>query len=251
MKHEKVEALAFRPDGKVLATGGGTPLAGSHRLWDAATREPIGEPVRHQGEVRMVAFSPDGTALLTACNDKTAKLWGPDGRLLWSVGHQAGVHTAVFRGDGKAVLTASSDRTARLWGAADGKPLGPPLLHPAPVMSAVFSPDGGTVLTGCEDGAGRLWDAETGKPLGPPLTHGDLVLFTAFRPDGRTVFTAAADGLVRLWPVPRPWDDSPGAINLWIEVTTGLTLDRGHGVVVTLGAEDWRRRRDELAAQRR
>ena len=57
---------------KTILTGGGD---GAARLWDAATGEPVGPPLRHESEVRAVAFSPDGKTVLTGCQDKAARLW--------------------------------------------------------------------------------------------------------------------------------------------------------------------------------
>jgi WD40 repeat protein len=251
MKQQSSDTLAFRPDGKALVVGGGTVMSGQAQMWDALTRKPLGEPMRHDGAIWTAAFSPDGGTVLTASSDGTAKLWDGNGRLLRTLPHHAGVSAAVFSKDGKAVLTASQDRTARLWDPADGKPLGPPLLHPAAVHTAVFSPDGRTILTGCEDGAGRLWDAATGKPLGPPLLNREYLQVVAFSPDGQTVLTAGGDATTRLWPVPRPWDDPPEDINRWLEATTGLALDREHGVVIALEADAWRQRHDDAAARHR
>ena len=53
-------------------TGGQDKTA---RLWDAATGEPIGQPMAHQGGVSAVAFSPDGKTVLTGSGDGTARLW--------------------------------------------------------------------------------------------------------------------------------------------------------------------------------
>ena len=54
--------MAFSPDGKTVLTGS---WDGTARLWDAATAQPLGPPMRHQGEVLAVAFSPDGKTVLT------------------------------------------------------------------------------------------------------------------------------------------------------------------------------------------
>ena len=82
--------------------------------------------------------------------------------------------SAAFSPDGKRIVTASEDKTARLWDAETGKPIGEPLTgHTDGVSSAAFSPDGKRIVTASADKTARLWDAETGKPIGEPLTGHD------------------------------------------------------------------------------
>jgi WD40 repeat protein len=61
-------------------------------------------------------FSPDGTRIVTASFDGTAKVWDPDGALLATLeGHSGDVASAVFSPDGTRIVTASFDDTAKVW----------------------------------------------------------------------------------------------------------------------------------------
>ena len=66
---------AFSPDGTRLVSVGGEGDA-TIRLWDAATGEPVGQPMTgHANEVSSLAFSPDGNRIVSGSWDETIRLW--------------------------------------------------------------------------------------------------------------------------------------------------------------------------------
>ena len=73
--------------------------------------------------------------------------------------------SAAFSPDGSRIVTASRDNTARLWDAKTGAALATLSGHTDAVTSAAFSPDGSRVVTASEDKTARLWDAKTGAAL--------------------------------------------------------------------------------------
>jgi WD40 repeat protein len=155
---------------------------------------------KHDGIAWSAAFSPDGSRVVTASWDKTARVW--DGRtgqpLMPELRHNGVVWSAAFSPDGSRIVTASADNTARIWDAKTGQPLTPALAHDGAVWSAAFSPDSSRVVTASWDETARIWDARTGRPLMSPLKLENIVNSVAFSPDGSRIVTAS-DLAAQVW----------------------------------------------------
>jgi WD40 repeat protein len=152
----------------------------------------------HQDTVENVAFSPDGTRILTASADHSAKLWdAASGKLMASFDHQGGVWHAMFSPDGARILTASADKTAKLWEVASGKLLAS-FDHQDWIWHAAFSPDGARILTASVDKTAKLWNAASGKLIAS-FNHEEEINNAAFSPDGARILTASADHSAKLW----------------------------------------------------
>jgi WD40 repeat protein/tRNA A-37 threonylcarbamoyl transferase component Bud32 len=156
---ETVMAASSVPGGTILRRALPFLRDDTARLWDAATRTPIGEFMRHENQLTSIAFSLDGTRIVTGSDDKTARLWSAStGRTLGDpMRHGDSVLAVAFSSNGTRILTGSKDKTARLWNAATGQPIGESLQHAAPVTAVAFSADGTRVITGSNDTA-RLWN---------------------------------------------------------------------------------------------
>lgn len=73
-------------------------------------------------------------------------------------GHTSTIISVAFSRDGTRVLTGSHDKTAKLWDAATGEQIRTFSGHTHWVNSVAFSPDGTQVLTGSTDQTAKLWD---------------------------------------------------------------------------------------------
>ncbi len=178
-----------------------------HLAWTQAALEVLQQPLAsavlrgHRGPVRAAVFSADGTRVVTASRDGTARVWRAEGTGLPRVlkGHGGEVLAAAFSPDGRRVVTASADRTARVWRVEGDS--GSEVLtgHLGEVGVAAFSPEGERVLTASKDGTARVWRADgTGLPV-VLRGHEQAVVAASFDLAGERVVTASRDGTARVW----------------------------------------------------
>ncbi len=119
--------------------------------------------------------------------------------------------------DGSLVVSASWDETARVWDVAARKPLWVLAGHKFTVCGAVFSPDGRTVATCGDDNTVRFWELPVRRPDQPEVlkpyatltAHTDPVKAVVFEPGGNRLASAGADGKILLWAVPAPVAGKP------------------------------------------
>ena len=155
----------------------------------------------HRDRVFSAAYSPDGTRIVTASLDKTARIWDAHTGVELAVlsGHGAFVASAAYSPDGDHIVTASEDKTARVWDARTGAQLAVLSGHSDGIYSAGYSPDGTRITTASLDKTARIWDARTGAQLAVLSGHGDRVNSAAYSPDGSRIVTTSDDKTARIW----------------------------------------------------
>jgi WD40 repeat protein len=207
--HHVVQALAFSPDGKQVASAS---WDGTVKVWGAATGAVAVEFLGHQEGVRGVAYSPNGLRLFSV-GDTTLRFWdartGQLQRLLQA--HAGGVDCLALSADGKRVVTggqmlqvgpeALGQRApeAKVWDAENGQVVWSLTGPTQPIVGVAISPDRGRVAAASLDGSIWLWDAATGKRLHVLLGQAGVVRAVAFSPNGQQIASGHGDGTIKVW----------------------------------------------------
>jgi eukaryotic-like serine/threonine-protein kinase len=241
-----VHALAISRIG-CIATG---DQGGDVRLWCPMLNRAAyqtSELKGHRGDVHAIAFSPDGSRVVTSSSDRTTRVWdvNPRGRVVQS--SHTGLFQLAYVDGGRSIVATRRDGMVERWDLASGDRtlLGQHAAEAYPVQASL---DGRAVVTGGWDGTVIWWDlahgtsrtlraagqrvwsldlsrdgawlaisSDDGAELVQVSTgerrslvgHRGTVYNAAFSPDGSLLATVGADLSVRLWTIP---DGEPGAV---------------------------------------
>ena len=208
MSGEDFTRACFRPDGRLVVTGG-SPL----RMWQVPSGKPLGAVGSGSGAARPV-FQPDGKVLLQF--DMGGFPW-------WFIdmapvlepvtiisGFGDAPNSLAFAPDGRTVVrtylnTEKRRLFCRLYDLSTGKAVGESLETEGyemdngwvPVPS--FSPDGRNVATVSGTRACQILDTATGRERIPRMVTDSRIRALAYSPDGHLLASGDHDGAVRLW----------------------------------------------------
>ena len=205
-----IVALAFSPDGSLLASG--ALDEGVVKLWDVASRQERQSLRGHTDSVTELAFSPDGTMLASASRDTTVKLWDVQAaRALHTFPNPDALWAVAFSPDGQMLAAGGDFRTVRVWNVASRKVLHDFHAHWGPVTCLAFSSDSQTLFTAGGDNAAGVWavkdlpgpcEPERAGPL-PTVTlnsHGEWAVSVAVAPkDGKLLAVPRISANARIW----------------------------------------------------
>lgn len=190
-----VRALAFSPDGKVLAVGNERDVS----LWSVPDGVLLGRLVGHTGKLWALAIDSTGTRLASGGADKVVRLWDLARRQplrQWDVGDR--VRALAFTPGDNHLVTAGMKQPIRLWNASDGLLLKSMDEGAVGVLSLSVSPDGRFLASGGMDMRVKVWSLPSGELLGSVRGQQGFVSAVAFSPGMSVLASASSDRTLRL-----------------------------------------------------
>ena len=199
---DRVLSLAFSPDGKMVASGGGIPSRdGELLLWDVAGGKLVREMTGiHSDSVFDIAWSPDGSLLASAGADKFARISDPKtGKVVRNFeGHTNHVLAVAWNRTGRTIATAGADDVVKVWDATSGqqtKTIAGFTKQATKLRYVGFEANfvvaaGGVPVRLVQEAGNVARNYESGQ---------EFMYTVALSADGGTLAAGSLDGVLRLW----------------------------------------------------
>ncbi|MFP5275120.1 protein kinase domain-containing protein [Coleofasciculus sp.] len=193
-----IHAIAFHPDGQMLASGGADR---SVKLWHLDSDVSHCTLSGHSNLIDAVVFSPDGQFLVSGSWDHTLKIWQLSTQTLTHTlkQHSGWIKSVAISLDGKILASGSADQRIKVWNfktqdvqnSLDG--------HSSMIQTVAISPDGQTLASGSVDRTIKLWNLATGEIQLTLHGHTDAVNSLFFSPSGQLLISGSSDGTIQVW----------------------------------------------------
>ncbi|KAJ7696302.1 WD40-repeat-containing domain protein [Mycena rosella] len=145
-------SVAFSLDGTHIVVVSGSYLHGTMQIWDVATGAEVTK-MEHSGSVKSMAFTPDGTCVVSGLSDDTVRVWDATtgAKVTKMEGHSGSVLSVAFTLDGTRVVSGSDDATVRIWDVRTSAEVTKMEGDSSSIWSVAFSPANTHVVSGSSD----------------------------------------------------------------------------------------------------
>ncbi len=213
-----VNALAWAPDGKMLASGGSDTKI---HLWESDIGVPVQTLFGHAHAINTLGWSPDGRLIASGDAGGEVRVWEPARRILVRFRHnqnlfganplkgfKEGIEALCWSPDGRWIASGGLDKKVEIWHANTCETLlvyhgHQGFLRNGAVFALAWSPDGKWIASGSADFLCHVWDAVTGETLSTYQGHQHLfeggIRTLVWSPDGKRIASGSSDTTAHIW----------------------------------------------------
>ena len=199
----EIHSVSFSNDGTRIVSGVGDSI----NIWDTTSKECTCTLEGHRKQITAVAFSFDGSKVLSASFDKKIKMWDVNtGECISTFkGHHKPVTAiAVTNNSTNKTVSVSDDGRIKIWDVEMGEELQrSKLCHKDSVMRMCLNSDNTILTTGSRDCDIRVWNTATGECIQILTKHNDWVRAIKFSKDGTKM--ASASNEIIIWDT-KTWE---------------------------------------------
>ncbi|MEZ6114721.1 MAG: WD40 repeat domain-containing protein, partial [Pirellulaceae bacterium] len=199
----RVPALSFSPDGKLLATGGGEPSrTGELKVWNVADGKAVmSVPEAHTDAIFGVCFSPDSTRVASGGADKYVRMFdiATGEQLRTFEGHTNHVLGVNWRADGLRLASCGADNSLRIWNAENGDRVHIIENFGKQVSSVRFIGQSVNTISCSADKTTRMHNSDNAQNFRNFTGATDFLYSADASPDGQFVIAGGFDSVLRVW----------------------------------------------------